>query len=86
MPTPDQTHNILDIDHFAAIITQWHLTSIDTLKHLLLIPEGTEVTLDETSPQTLTGDLLKGFLMGIEVSLMEIDKLPFYSNADTQTH
>lgn len=86
MKTPDQIHSILDIEQFAHIVTQWHTNCIDTLKHTMSIPDGTEVTFNEETPQVLTGTLLKGFIMGIELCLMEMGKLPFYSDVDSQAN
>jgi hypothetical protein len=41
------------------------------------IPEGLEITLNDTEVSVLKGDLHKGFKIGLIVALAELGELPF---------
>ena len=71
-----QPIEIDDLDQFVKILTAWHASKVKILNHLTQIPEGTEMV-SGTSSVILQGDVLKGFVAGIEVALMELGKLPF---------
>lgn len=68
-----------DIETFAAVVTSWHATCMYELSHTLKIPPGTEVCIDDETPIVLEGDTLKGFLLGVQSSLVCFGKLPFFS-------
>ena len=72
-----QTVLVQDIDQFIQLLSGWHQGKVQTLEHMLGVPEGIEVTFNEEAPQILTGDLHKGFLMGLSLALMELGTLPF---------
>lgn len=76
------TLHVQDIDHFIALLFAWHENKVKTLEHLLTIPEGTEVTFNDEGPQILTGDMLKGFVIGLSLGLMELGTLPFAAEMD----
>ncbi len=73
------TIEIDDLEQFVRIMTGWHSQKVTTLKHMLEVPDGTEMIAGEESPTKviLTGDMLAGFKAGIELSLMELGTLPF---------
>lgn len=71
-----------DLDTFVTALTGWHVHKVAALQHMMEIPEGTEVTLDEETPSILTGDLLKGFQLGIQLSLLELGTLPFIAEEE----
>lgn len=74
--TNPQPIEIDDLDQFVKILAAWHASKVKMLNHLIQIPEGTEMV-SGTSSVILQGDVLKGFIAGIEVALMELGKLPF---------
>lgn len=66
-----------DLDQFIQLLVRWHQNKVAVLEHVLGVPEGTEVSFNDEGPQTLTGDLHKGFLIGLSLGLMELGTLPF---------
>lgn len=70
---------ITSIDQAIELVRQWHLERLEVLKHFLDIPEGTEVSMNGEADIPLTGDTLKGFLMGIIVGLDEFSSFPFHT-------
>lgn len=77
MSQAPQTLIVEDIDQFIQLLSGWHEGKIKTLEHMLGMPEGIEVTFNDEAPQILSGDLHKGFLMGLSLALMELGTLPF---------
>lgn len=66
-----------DLDQFVRVLMAWHANKVAMLRHLQNIPDGTEASKDDGEPVVLTGDMLKGFQMGLEVALEEMGTLPF---------
>lgn len=83
-PVARTTVQIDDLDMFVRILASWHEQKVKTLKHMLEIPDGTEMTIGEDDSQKviLTGDVLAGFKAGIDLSLMELGELPFLYEAE----
>jgi hypothetical protein len=69
--------DVNDLDQFVRILTAWHSEKVTALEHMLQVPEGVEVTFQNEKPQALTGDLHKGFIIGLTLGLMELGTLPF---------
>lgn len=78
---PD-TLEINDLDQFVQILLAWHQDKVKRLEHMLTIPEGVEVMVNEGEAQELSGDLHKGFLIGLTVGLMELGILPFATSKE----
>jgi hypothetical protein len=72
-----ETVIVSDIDQFIQLLSGWHESKVKTLEHMLSMPEGIEVTFNSETPQILSGDLHKGFIMGLSLALMELGTLPF---------
>lgn len=66
-----------DINQFVKLLSAWHQSKVDVLNHMMEIPSGTEVAFNSDEPVVLEGDVLRGFCMGISLSLMELGELPF---------
>lgn len=66
-----------DLDQFVRVLMAWHAKKVATLRHMKDIPDGTEATQDDQEPVILTGDMLKGFRMGLDLALEEMGTLPF---------
>jgi hypothetical protein len=77
MTNKTDTLYIQNIDHFIQLLAGWHQNKVKTLEHMLTVPEGTEVTFNDEGPQILSGDMLKGFVIGLSLGLMELGTLPF---------
>ena len=84
--TPPDFHTTNDLDTFFGLLTGWHKNKVDTLNHMKDVPEGTEVSMegDDSPPIILSGDMLAGFQLGIELSLMELGTLPFEAMPDDE--
>ena len=77
-PVASPIIEINDLNQFVQVLVSWHSQKVATLKHMLEIPDGTEMIVGEGGlTTTLTGDFLAGFKAGIELSLMELGELPF---------
>lgn len=71
-----------DIDQFARLITGWHRRKIAMLEHMLSVPAGTEVSLNNGQMAPLQGDLHTGYLIGLTLALTEMGALPFAAELD----
>lgn len=74
---PEDSSEINDLNHFITLLTNWHGKRVAKLEEILNIPEGTEVTMNEGPPMALVGDTLKGFRLGVALSLSQLGQLPF---------
>lgn len=79
-PADSDTVNIEDIDTFARLIMAWHHNRVHRLEHMLQIPDGTPMQLDDGEFIPLTGDRLEGFKAGLHVALAEFGILPFQAH------
>lgn len=77
---PPEAHATSDLDTFFQLLASWHENRVNVLNHMKDVPEGTEVSMDgdDNPPIILSGEMLAGFQLGIELSLMELGTLPFY--------
>jgi hypothetical protein len=71
------TTPVTDLDTFVKLLASWHGKRVQRLEQLLIIPEGTEVSMGEEPAFALTGEALKGFRVGVAISLSQLGKLPF---------
>jgi hypothetical protein len=81
-PVADKIINIENIDTFARLIMAWHHNRVRRLEHMLQVPDGTTVNLDEGEPRPLEGELKEGFLLGLHVALAEFGVLPFEAHQE----
>lgn len=61
-------------------ITNWHSEKIQLLRHLATIPSGAHVEAKvdgQHQLMTLEGDLLKGFVLGLNAAIEALGALPF---------
>ena len=77
---PPEAHSVSDLDTFFTLLASWHENRVSMLNHMKSVPEGTEVSVgeDDSPPIILSGEMLAGFQLGIDLSLMELGTLPFY--------
>lgn len=74
---PETTVMVEDLDTFVSILMDWHAAKVKTLEHMVDIPEGSEVTINDGMAKILEGDYRDGFILGLTLSLMELGTLPF---------
>ena len=74
---PDDVVEVKDLGQFTAMLQAWHKKQVATLHHLSLIPMGTTVQSEGEADLILTGDVLRGYQMGISISLAHLGELPF---------
>jgi len=61
-------------------ILQWHSPGMDTIQHLLDVPENTEtmIVMEEVEhPMNLSGDMRKAFIAGVVAASSAFVELPF---------
>ena len=68
---------IQNIDHFIHLIVGWHNNRVALLKHMMALPAGTEMQVNETTSVVMDGERLEGFKDGLGLALMELGDLPF---------
>ena len=68
---------IQNIDHFIHLIVGWHNNRVALLKHMMALPAGTEMQVDENKTVVMDGERLEGFKDGLGLALMELGDLPF---------
>ena len=68
---------IQNIDHFIHLIVGWHNNRVALLKHMMALPAGTEMQVNETESVVMDGERLEGFKAGLGLALMELGALPF---------
>lgn len=77
MQVEDQKYTpITDTNVFVKNLIDYHNHQVAKTKHMMDIPEGTEVEIDENEVITLEGDTLKAFQLGIQVALYDLGTLP----------
>ena len=83
--TKPETVEVDDLNHFVFLLSNWHQDRINILKQMMEIPQGFEVELEGEEPMPLTGDLHKGFKIGLIVALSELGTLPFVAEPNAET-
>lgn len=73
----DSTVYVSDVDHFIQLLAAWHDRKVAILEQMLGIPEGITVQVDQGKDESLSGDLHRGFIIGLSVALSELGTLPF---------
>lgn len=76
-PVNGADSQIKSVDEFGALLFNWHHRQIATINHFLDVPEGVEVKVGEEEQITLSGDVLRGYKLGLELSLHYLGTLPF---------
>lgn len=78
----DPIIEINNLDAFAGMVLTWHDAVMQDIKNLMLVPDGTPVSIElvngESSSQVaLTGDALVAFKAGVLSAMAAVEKLPF---------
>jgi hypothetical protein len=78
-----QNFAIEDVEFFGDLVVGWYEQRKHDLKHMLAVPEGTEIELTEATEETpaetlvLDGDKLRAFRLGVESAMAILGELPF---------
>ena len=79
----DDLFPVENINEFANSIMHWHDTRVARIRHMMTIPEGTEVELEEGQSIVLEGSNHQAFRLGLIVALHELGQLPFTAEYET---
>jgi hypothetical protein len=71
------TVEVENLDTFVKLLTRWHSRKVATLEHFLKLPDGQVVQIGDEPEFAVEGDVRKGFILGLNVALMEFGILPF---------
>lgn len=71
----------VDVAVFTKAFHQWHTAKMDMLKHFRSMPSGVVMEVDGAEPLPMEGDLLKGFFVGLDLSMSEFGPSPFGDDA-----
>ena len=73
---------VSNLDQFVYLLMAWHTEKVKALEHMMEIPDGSEMAVDNGSATVITGDYRTGFQAGIALALMELGNLPFVAEKD----
>lgn len=77
-----------DLNQFIGLITAWHANRVATVEHMLQTPDGTELEFnngDGTKQNFVcTGEFKQGFLIGLQLALMQLGTLPFVAEMEDE--
>ncbi len=81
-------HEIVSVDQFAHVVDSWYENVLARLKHLMEIPTGTSMELEDngiTTAITLEYDALKGFIAALQLVHLELTcSPPFLQESDEE--
>ena len=78
--TADELLAVTDLDHFIALLTDWHNRQVATVKHLREVPAGMQMIIgdgEDAKEMKLEGERLEGFQLGLDLALNFLGTLPF---------
>lgn len=76
-PKPSEVN---DVNTFFLLLQGWHSERVAVLEHMLEVPEGTTVAVNESEAKAIEGDFREGFIVGLTLALMELGRLPFFAD------
>lgn len=74
---PESIIEVTNIDHMVRILVEWNKEQVALLRHMIDMPEGTQVDIEKDNSIALTGDVRRAFQLGIQLSIEELGNLPF---------
>lgn len=81
---PEATVQIETLDNFVRLLAGWHQARVNELEALFNIPEGVEISLDDSEPIMLEGAVRLAFIAGVNVALMKLGVLPFQAEVEDE--
>lgn len=82
MSTSPDTIAVSDLTHFIELLSHWHTTKVNVLKHMKDIPESAEVSIGDGESIPVTGAFREGFQLGLSLALSELGVLPFVAELE----
>lgn len=81
---PKETLAVTDLQTFVELLTIWHTRKVEILKHLMEVPKGMEILIGEDEYLVLDNDVHRAFVLGLNLGIKELGKLPFDPITDDQ--
>lgn len=75
---------IVDLGTFINRLTDWHQSKLAFLQHLRNVPEGICISIDGGADIELSGDLLKGYQLGLSMAISELGIFPISKGIVTE--
>jgi hypothetical protein len=75
---------VVDLGTFINLLTEWHKAKVQFLNHLKAVPEGVSITIDDGEDIVLTGELLRGYQIGLGLALSELGSFPISKGLVTE--
>lgn len=81
------------LEQLVKTIVKWHKTTLSETREILKVQDGTEIKVDyhypiapeqKFEPMVLSGETLKAFKMGVIVSMLKFEDLPFHLGTDDE--
>ena len=69
-------------DQFAHLMMEWHSNAMATIRHMMEVPTGMEVVIEDEPPFKMEGDIQKGYKLGLNVAMNYFGVLPFASTPE----
>lgn len=82
---PDGSFQITTVHQFAGLFHAWHRKTMQRLDHFQNVPDGIEFTVGDGASEKLTGDLRRGFLMGMSMAASEVANVPFVTTTEDES-
>lgn len=76
---------VTELSEFLPLFLDWHDRQVATLQHLLLVPTGTAVEIEDSETLVLEGDALRGFQLGLSMAMHYLGTLPFNTRPSAET-
>lgn len=83
---PEAIVEVTDMDQMVRILIKWNEEKVAVLRHMIDIPEHSQVEIQNDNPLVLSGDVRRAFQLGIQMSLEELGNLPFTVDHSEQSH
>jgi hypothetical protein len=68
---------VTELHEFVPLLQDWHAHQVKTVEHFFNVPEGQAVEIEGESEFVLSGDVLRGFKLGLSIAMSYLGNLPF---------
>ena len=83
---PEAIVEVADMDHMVRILIEWNKQKVALLRHMIDLPDATQVDIEGDNSIVLTGDVKRAFQLGIKLSIEELGNLPFTVDNNDISH
>ena len=73
----EDPHFVTELPEFTFLLQAWHDRQVKTVNHFFTVPEGQVVEIEGETEFQLSGDVLRGFKLGLSIALSYLGQLPF---------